>query len=63
MAPYHGRVFLGSAKIAEASPGPGTVLPSSSTAVPGARVEARSWAACGACRSTCSAWHWKARVR
>ena len=27
MAPFHGRVFLGSAKIAEASPGPGTVLP------------------------------------
>jgi oxepin-CoA hydrolase/3-oxo-5,6-dehydrosuberyl-CoA semialdehyde dehydrogenase len=27
LAPYHGRVFLGSAKIAEASPGPGTVLP------------------------------------
>jgi oxepin-CoA hydrolase/3-oxo-5,6-dehydrosuberyl-CoA semialdehyde dehydrogenase len=27
VAPYHGRVFLGSAKIAEASPGPGTVLP------------------------------------
>jgi oxepin-CoA hydrolase/3-oxo-5,6-dehydrosuberyl-CoA semialdehyde dehydrogenase len=27
LAPYHGRVFLGSAKIAEQSPGPGTVLP------------------------------------
>jgi len=27
IAPYHGRVFLGSAKIAEMSPGPGTVLP------------------------------------
>jgi oxepin-CoA hydrolase/3-oxo-5,6-dehydrosuberyl-CoA semialdehyde dehydrogenase len=27
IAPYHGRVFLGSARIAEASPGPGTVLP------------------------------------
>jgi phenylacetic acid degradation protein PaaN len=27
MAPWHGRVFLGSAKIAEHSPGPGTVLP------------------------------------
>jgi oxepin-CoA hydrolase/3-oxo-5,6-dehydrosuberyl-CoA semialdehyde dehydrogenase len=27
VAPYHGRVFIGSAKIAEASPGPGTVLP------------------------------------
>jgi oxepin-CoA hydrolase/3-oxo-5,6-dehydrosuberyl-CoA semialdehyde dehydrogenase len=27
IAPFHGRVFLGSAKIAEASPGPGTVLP------------------------------------
>jgi len=27
LAPHHGRVFLGSAKIAEASPGPGTVLP------------------------------------
>ena len=27
MAPHHGRVFLGSAKIAELSPGPGTVLP------------------------------------
>jgi len=27
LAPYHGRVFLGSAKIAELSPGPGTVLP------------------------------------
>jgi oxepin-CoA hydrolase/3-oxo-5,6-dehydrosuberyl-CoA semialdehyde dehydrogenase len=27
VAPYHGRLFLGSAKIAEASPGPGTVLP------------------------------------
>jgi len=27
IAPYHGRVFLGSAKIAEQSPGPGTVLP------------------------------------
>ena len=27
VAPHHGRVFLGSAKIAEHSPGPGTVLP------------------------------------
>jgi oxepin-CoA hydrolase/3-oxo-5,6-dehydrosuberyl-CoA semialdehyde dehydrogenase len=27
IAPFHGRVFLGSAKIAEQSPGPGTVLP------------------------------------
>ncbi len=27
LAPYHGRIFLGSAKIAEQSPGPGTVLP------------------------------------
>jgi oxepin-CoA hydrolase/3-oxo-5,6-dehydrosuberyl-CoA semialdehyde dehydrogenase len=27
LAPHHGRVFLGSAKIAEQSPGPGTVLP------------------------------------
>jgi 3,4-dehydroadipyl-CoA semialdehyde dehydrogenase len=27
LAPYHGRLFLGSEKIAEASPGPGTVLP------------------------------------
>jgi 3,4-dehydroadipyl-CoA semialdehyde dehydrogenase len=27
LAPYHGRIFLGSAKIAEMSPGPGTVLP------------------------------------
>jgi oxepin-CoA hydrolase/3-oxo-5,6-dehydrosuberyl-CoA semialdehyde dehydrogenase len=27
LAPHHGRVFLGSAKIAAASPGPGTVLP------------------------------------
>jgi oxepin-CoA hydrolase/3-oxo-5,6-dehydrosuberyl-CoA semialdehyde dehydrogenase len=27
IAPFHGRLFLGSAKIAEASPGPGTVLP------------------------------------
>jgi oxepin-CoA hydrolase/3-oxo-5,6-dehydrosuberyl-CoA semialdehyde dehydrogenase len=27
LAPYHGRVILGSAKIAEQSPGPGTVLP------------------------------------
>jgi 3,4-dehydroadipyl-CoA semialdehyde dehydrogenase len=27
VAPYHGRIFLGSAKIAELSPGPGTVLP------------------------------------
>ena len=27
LAPFHGRVFVGSAKIAEASPGPGTVLP------------------------------------
>jgi len=27
LAPYHGRVFIGSARIAEASPGPGTVLP------------------------------------
>jgi oxepin-CoA hydrolase/3-oxo-5,6-dehydrosuberyl-CoA semialdehyde dehydrogenase len=27
LAPFHGRIFLGSAKIAEASPGPGTVLP------------------------------------
>jgi len=27
LAPYHGRVFIGSAKIAELSPGPGTVLP------------------------------------
>ena len=28
LAPFHGRLFLGSAKIAEMSPGPGTVLPS-----------------------------------
>jgi oxepin-CoA hydrolase/3-oxo-5,6-dehydrosuberyl-CoA semialdehyde dehydrogenase len=27
LAPFHGRIFLGSAKIAEQSPGPGTVLP------------------------------------
>jgi 3,4-dehydroadipyl-CoA semialdehyde dehydrogenase len=27
LAPYHGRLFLGSARIAELSPGPGTVLP------------------------------------
>jgi oxepin-CoA hydrolase/3-oxo-5,6-dehydrosuberyl-CoA semialdehyde dehydrogenase len=27
LAPCHGRVFLGSARIAEQSPGPGTVLP------------------------------------
>jgi len=27
LAPYHGRLFLGSVKIAEMSPGPGTVLP------------------------------------
>jgi oxepin-CoA hydrolase/3-oxo-5,6-dehydrosuberyl-CoA semialdehyde dehydrogenase len=27
LAPHHGRVFLGSAKVAELSPGPGTVLP------------------------------------
>jgi oxepin-CoA hydrolase/3-oxo-5,6-dehydrosuberyl-CoA semialdehyde dehydrogenase len=27
VAPFHGRVFLGSTKIAEQSPGPGTVLP------------------------------------
>jgi oxepin-CoA hydrolase/3-oxo-5,6-dehydrosuberyl-CoA semialdehyde dehydrogenase len=27
LAPHHGRLFLGSAKIAEMSPGPGTVLP------------------------------------
>ena len=27
LAPFHGRLFLGSAKIAEVSPGPGTVLP------------------------------------
>jgi oxepin-CoA hydrolase/3-oxo-5,6-dehydrosuberyl-CoA semialdehyde dehydrogenase len=27
LAPFHGRIFLGSAKIAEMSPGPGTVLP------------------------------------
>jgi len=27
LAPYHGRIFLGSPKIAEQSPGPGTVLP------------------------------------
>ena len=27
LAPHHGRLFLGSARIAEASPGPGTVLP------------------------------------
>ena len=27
LAPFHGRVFLGSGKIAEQSPGPGTVLP------------------------------------
>jgi oxepin-CoA hydrolase/3-oxo-5,6-dehydrosuberyl-CoA semialdehyde dehydrogenase len=27
LAPFHGRVFLGSARIAEQSPGPGTVLP------------------------------------
>lgn len=28
LAPFHGRLFLGSVKIAEMSPGPGTVLPS-----------------------------------
>lgn len=28
LAPYHGRVFLGSVKVAELSPGPGAVLPS-----------------------------------
>ena len=28
LAPFHGRIFLGSARIAEMSPGPGTVLPS-----------------------------------
>ncbi len=28
LAPFHGRLFLGSVKIAELSPGPGTVLPS-----------------------------------
>lgn len=27
LSPFHGRLFLGSAKIAELSPGPGTVLP------------------------------------
>jgi oxepin-CoA hydrolase/3-oxo-5,6-dehydrosuberyl-CoA semialdehyde dehydrogenase len=27
LAPFHGRLFLGSARIAELSPGPGTVLP------------------------------------
>lgn len=27
LAPFHGRIFLGSARIAEQSPGPGTVLP------------------------------------
>jgi oxepin-CoA hydrolase/3-oxo-5,6-dehydrosuberyl-CoA semialdehyde dehydrogenase len=27
LAPYHGRIFLGSVKVAELSPGPGTVLP------------------------------------
>jgi oxepin-CoA hydrolase/3-oxo-5,6-dehydrosuberyl-CoA semialdehyde dehydrogenase len=27
LAPYHGRIFVGSPKIAELSPGPGTVLP------------------------------------
>jgi oxepin-CoA hydrolase/3-oxo-5,6-dehydrosuberyl-CoA semialdehyde dehydrogenase len=27
VAPWHGRVFIGSVRIAEASPGPGTVLP------------------------------------
>ncbi len=27
LGPHHGRIFLGSAKIAEQSPGPGTVLP------------------------------------
>jgi 3,4-dehydroadipyl-CoA semialdehyde dehydrogenase len=27
LAPFHGRIFLGSARIAEMSPGPGTVLP------------------------------------
>jgi oxepin-CoA hydrolase/3-oxo-5,6-dehydrosuberyl-CoA semialdehyde dehydrogenase len=27
LAPHHGRIFLGSVKIAELSPGPGTVLP------------------------------------
>ncbi len=27
LAPHHGRIFLGSAKVAELSPGPGTVLP------------------------------------
>lgn len=27
LAPFHGRLFLGSAKVAELSPGPGTVMP------------------------------------
>jgi 3,4-dehydroadipyl-CoA semialdehyde dehydrogenase len=35
LAPHHGRLFLGSAKIAEASPGPGTVLPSLAHGGPG----------------------------
>ena len=64
LAPYHGRVFLGSAKIAEQSPGPGTVLPQLVHGGPGPRrAAARSWAACAGSRSTCSAWPWKARAR
>jgi oxepin-CoA hydrolase/3-oxo-5,6-dehydrosuberyl-CoA semialdehyde dehydrogenase len=35
IAPYHGRVFLGSEKIADHAPGPGTVLPQSIHGGPG----------------------------
>lgn len=35
MAPYHGRLTLGNAKVAEHSPGPGTVMPSLTHGGPG----------------------------
>jgi oxepin-CoA hydrolase/3-oxo-5,6-dehydrosuberyl-CoA semialdehyde dehydrogenase len=35
IAPYHGRLFLGSEKIADQTPGPGTVLPQTIHGGPG----------------------------
>ena len=64
LAPYHGRVFLGSAKIAEAvARARAPCCRSSSTAARAAPAAARSWAACAASPSTCSAWPSRARGR
>ena len=53
IAPFHGRV-LGSEDDRGPDAGPGTVLPSMSTAAPGARAAARSWAGGAGSPSICS---------